>query len=236
MSRHACSTIVILAYFMGNDLRDNLERRGQAASPDQAADETWFEFFQRVNSDIRQHVRVYNLLYAAVRSQLGRDDLSEGELKEGGRITDDLLADLVAEVRSNDADLLLMVLPSWNQMRGYADAGEEEAQRRLLRKHAEQSEHVYLLDLTAEIERVAVDSFYGVNDKHFSVLGYYLTAKLAHEWINSEWPGGPQTARIVPAFHDRVAALEPDCATVAEYREAFSNPPDADSELASGRP
>jgi hypothetical protein len=171
--------LVILAYFLGNDLRDNLSRRGRPVSPDKS--EGWYERLQEANSTLRQYWRTYNLLYKALRPQFGRSELSEAEIREGVELTDELLSALVTEVRSNEADLLLVALPSWNQMKGYLEPNEEEQQRLLLQKHADERDNVYLLDVSPEFDRAGVDPFYGIKDKHFSPLGYYTTARLVHD-------------------------------------------------------
>lgn len=123
--------LVILAYFLGNDLRDNLKRVGMPVSPDQG--DTWHGFLEEVNSTIRQYWRGYNLLYKALRPLFGGSDLSDEEIRKGINITNDLLYTLVVDVKSNRADLLLLVLPSWDQMRGYSGMNEEIKQRILLK-------------------------------------------------------------------------------------------------------
>jgi hypothetical protein len=77
--------LTILAYFMGNDLRDNLTGRGRAGARGGAGRPPWTEAIKAANSEVRQSSRVYNLLYSNVRAAFGGSDLSGAEIEEVSR-------------------------------------------------------------------------------------------------------------------------------------------------------
>jgi hypothetical protein len=219
--------LVILAYFLGNDLRDNLHSRDKdtgSVSRNGAEGSTWRATLKQINSTIRQNLRTYNLLYTFVRSVFGGFDLPREKIEKGVGITNNLLIELVAQIRANGSDLLLVILPSWNQMNNYRDPEEAARQRAIIRELAAQWDNIYLIEMADIIASVGVNKFYGVKDKHFSRYGYYATAKAIHEWINSEWPRGHRAARQAPPFQPASAPVVPDCALMPKYRETFTNP------------
>ena len=229
MSSKIDHKLAILAYFMGNDLQENLRRHSNQTNqpkdelPNKASGSPWHEALKEINDGMRR-VRVYNLLYHTLRSAFGQPTLSHERIEEGTKITSGLISDLAKAVQSNGADLLIVALPSWNQINNYKDVEEAIKQRAVLQRIAEELDNVYVADLSGPIARAGPERVYGINDKHFSRYGYYLTAKLIHDWINFEWPGAPQPARQAPPFQPASAPVEPDCALMPQYREAFSHP------------
>jgi hypothetical protein len=171
-----------------------------------------------------RRIRTYNLLYHSLRSVLGRPGLSQAQIEEGVSVTRDVISKLVEAVRTNGADLLIVTLPSWNQINNINDVEEAIQQRALLQKVAEEWDNVYLADLSNHIARAGPERVYGINNKHFSRYGYYLTAKRIHDWINVEWPKAPQPARQAPPFQPPSAPVEPSCRSIQEYREVFIHP------------
>jgi len=227
MSSQMPHKLVILAYFLGNDLRDNLDSHDQgdgASSPESTDGRTWHETLKEVNSTIRQGVRTYNLLYSSVRPAFGGFDLPHHRVEEGINITNNLILSLVDQVKRNESELLIVALPSWNQINNYGDPEEAARQRALLARIAGEWDHVHLIDMWDRIADSGVDRVYGIKDKHFSRYGYYLAAKVIHDWINHEWQQGPRPGRQAPAFEPPRAPVVPDCALMPEYREAFAKP------------
>jgi hypothetical protein len=99
---------------------------------------------------------------------------------------------------------------------------------------AEEWDNVYVADLSDAIAHAGPERVYGIHDKHFSRYGYYLTAKFIHDWINFEWPDAPRPARQAPPFQPPSTAVEPDCALMPQYREAFIHPAVSRREMATG--
>lgn len=218
--------LLILAYFLGNDLHDNLERypdQDERPSPETDHRNTWYDALKEFNSRVRQ-LRTYNLLYTSVRSAFGRQNLSDEEIAEGAQITSDLLNELAGKSVANDADFLILILPSWNQMNGYDDLKEAARQRSILDQVAGDWDNVYLLDLADIIARNGTKRVYGIKDKHFSRYGHYLAATAVHDWINFEWQQGPRPGRQAPPFRPPNAPIDPDCAWIPKYRENFRHP------------
>jgi hypothetical protein len=219
--------LVVLAYFLGNDLRDNLKSRDRgagASSPEKGDGRSWHESLKEINSTIRQHVRTYNLLYSSVRPAFGGFDLPHDRVEEGLKITNDLMVSLVEQVKGHGSELLIVALPSWNQINNYGDPEEAARQRALLAKIAGERDHVHLIDMWDIIVGSDVERIYGLKDKHFSRYGYYLTAKVVHDWIKHEWPRRQQAARQAPPFQPPSAAVVPDCTLIPAYRDAFRQP------------
>ena len=88
--------------------------------------------------------------------------LSQEQIAEGINLTEGALRDLSAEARKNKANVLLVLVPAWNWMNNLDDPKEDEQQRILLRRIADQEDGVYLVDLTDIVSRVGADQFYGI--------------------------------------------------------------------------
>jgi hypothetical protein len=227
MPKKVAHNLVILAYFLGNDLRNNLS--GYSGDdgevlylPPKAIDRsTAYELLKTLNSMARS-IRSYNLVYSAIRPLFGgRVVLSQEQIAEGIKLTEGALRDLSAEARRNKAHVLLVLVPAWNRMNNLDDPKEDEQQSILLRRIADEEDGVYLVDLTDIVSRVGADQFYGIKDKHMSRYGQYLTAKAIHDWINNEWERGPRPGRPAPAYQPPSAPVDPDCALLPKYEERF---------------
>ena len=229
MSSKIDHKLVILAYFMGNDLARKSTASFQASWPTQdelpnkARNRSSYEALKAFNDAMRR-IRVYNLMYHALRSAFGRPSLSHEQIEEGAKVTSALISELAKAVQANGADLLIVAIPSWNQIKNYRDVEEAIRQRAVLQRIAEEWDNVYVADLSDAIARAGPERVYGIHDKHFSRYGYYLTAKFIHDWINFEWPDAPRPARQAPPFQPPSTAVEPDCALMPQYREAFIHP------------
>ena len=215
--------LTVLAYFLGNDLHDNMSKHNYDMRPASQQNISFEEQLKEVNSQLRQTFRTYNLLYSFARSFFGGFALSPEEIEKGIKITRILLEELANETKSNRSDLLLVALPSWNQMKDLRGVEEEFAQQMaLLEEIANRWDHIYLIDISNIFDRMDLDEVYGIKDKHFSPYGYYLTAKAIHEWIGSEWPRGPQAGTQAPPFQPSLVRIEPECAVMPEYREGVA--------------
>jgi hypothetical protein len=197
--------LVILAYYMGNDLTDNFRHHlkqannSEGGTPNKRSGSPWYEALKAVNYGLSQ-IRVYNLLFHAVRSPSARPGLSHEQIEEGARATSALVLALAKAAQANGADLLIVALPSWNQIKNYRDVKKAIRQRAVLQRIADNLDNVHMIDLSDAIARAGPERVYGIQDKHFSRYGYYLTAKVIHDWINFEWPGAPRPARQAPPF------------------------------------
>jgi hypothetical protein len=221
--------LVILAYYMGNDLSDNIRHYSRQANnsgdgvPNKRSGSSWYEALKALNYGL-SGIRVYNLLFHAIRSPSARPALSQEQIEEGAKATSALVSALAESVQASGAELLIVALPSWNQIKNYRDVKKAARQREVLRGIADDRDNVHMIDLSDAIARAGPERVYGIQDKHFSRYGYYLTAKVIHDWINLEWRGGARSPRQAPPFRPHRIPVEPDCALIEEYRKAFMHP------------
>jgi hypothetical protein len=228
--------LVILHYFMGNDLRNNLE--GNVALKSDDADQVQLAEVQIANAPkrlltkyhrlMRANSHVYNLAYASAKIMVsGRkgDQLSPEQLARGAEITQGLLLALGREAARNGADLLIVIIPSWNEIMERGAEDDPAMQRQIINEVAGELDNAFALDLTDLIRELGARNAYGPVDKHFSPLGNYAAAKAIYEWMNREWPNGPRTNRTPPAFDaDRWGVERPDCDLADGYRQRLLHP------------
>jgi SGNH hydrolase-like domain, acetyltransferase AlgX len=152
-------------------------------------------------------------------------DLPPDKLAAAAEITRGLLLSLARAAANHDADLLIVIIPSWNEIQGLGAEDRPDMQRALIREVAAELDNVYVLDLTAEIKALGTRRLYGEVDKHFNAFGAYTAAKSIYAWIERDWPRGPGTAREPPAFDDDPWGMtRPDCELVDGYRDRLLNP------------
>jgi len=228
--------LVILNYFLGNDLRNNLAGSVIVEGADEGAvrlGEVQMasapkRLLTRYHRLMRANSHVYNLTYTSAKIMgSGRkgDQLPPDQLARGAEITSALLLSLGREAAKHDADLLVVIIPSWNEIMERGAEDDPDLQRRIIDQVAGELENVFVFDLTDDIKALGARSVYGQVDKHFNPLGAYRAAKATYEWMHRDWPRGTQTNRAAPAFDDdRWGVERPDCDFVDEYRERLLNP------------
>lgn len=227
--------LVILNYFPGNDLRNNL---ASDTAVKEDADEVELGDVQMASAPMRLLTRyhrlmrakshVYNLAYTSAKIMAsGRegDQLPPDRLARGAAITKGLLLALGREAARNDADLLIVIIPSWNEITELGAEDDPAMQRRIIGQVANALDNVFVLDLTDRIRARGGRNAYGQVDKHFNALGNYTAAEGTYAWMQRDWPRGPRTDRAAPPFDDdRWGVERPDCALVDGYRERLLNP------------
>ena len=234
--------LVILNYFLGNDLRNNLagnvEFEGDHAYQVQLGEVDMAgapkKFLVRWHRFMRAESHVYNLAYASAKiiaSGPGGHQLPPDKLAHGADITKALLLSLGREAAQNDADLLIVILPSWNEIMEVGAEDDPEMQRRLIAELAADLDNVHFIDVTPDIAALGARRAYGQVDKHFSPLGTYTTARATYAWLHRDWPRGPKANREAPPFDDDSWGVDrPDCALVDSYRERLLQPAAATQE------
>ena len=233
--------LVILNYFPGNDLRNNL---ANDAALNEDADEVQLGEVQMASAPkrllikyhrlMRANSHLYNLAYTSAKILIsGRrgDQLPPDQLALGVDVTKGLLLSLGREAAKHDADLLVVIIPSWNEIMELGAEDDPAMQRRIIGEVAGELDNVFVLDLTERVRALGARSVYGQVDKHFNPFGAYTAAKATHEWIYRDWPRGPRTNRPAPPFDDDLWGVErPDCALVDGYRERLLHPTAATQE------
>jgi hypothetical protein len=234
--------LVILNYFLGNDLRNNVagEILLQGDDPWEANHGNAVQLGEvqmagapkrlltRYHRLMRANSHVYNLAYTSARIMAtGRkgDQLPPDQLARGAEITRGLLFSLGREAAKHDADLLIVIIPSWNEILELGAEDDPDLQRRIIGQVAGELDNVFVLDLADRVRALGARSVYGPVDKHFNPLGAHMAAKATFEWMHRDWRRRPQTNQTAPAFDDDHWGVErPDCDLVNEYRERLLNP------------
>lgn len=227
--------LVVLGYFVGNDLSDNLHTlaRRQETDRSEAVDDEGSLLFD-LHTQLRAHSRAYTFFYVNGRrvalELIGKASLEDSyispeDVESGVDATSNWLSALGDAVDANGAELLIVTLPSWNELIGVEGERRLAArQRDVIRTIAEAKDNVSVLDLKDMVVSAGHEKLFGKVDKHFNELGYYLTAKTIHEWINGIWR---PTSVTTPAMPRRHLAMQPDCAAAPGYVDAFSMPAEA---------
>lgn len=229
--------LVILGYFVGNDPLDNLaSERRRLAGRDQGARAGSINGspVATVHRALRRS-RSYSLVYMGSKKLLtaGHASLRLGpeETRQALDLTEVALTELANDVAAHGADLLVAIIPYWNEFVDDHALAFADRQRRMIRAWSAHLPHVHVLDLKDRMPEGDIRAVYGKVDKHFSRYGYYLTAKAIYEWLNHDWPQGPHGIRPAPDFEPEPKGIvSPDCADIPRYRELFTRPPAVASE------
>ena len=80
------------------------------------------------------------------------------------------LLSLGREAAKNDADLLIVVIPSWNEIMEVGAEDRPELQRELINEVAAELDNVYVLDLSEEIRGLGARRVYGAGRQAFQFL------------------------------------------------------------------
>lgn len=228
--------LVVLNYFLGNDLRNNLAGNVELENDDTDEVELGTVAMagapERALASAHRYLRaswhVYNLAYASAKilttGHRGQD-LAPDEFALGAEITTGLLSSLGREAANHDADLLIVVIPSWNEIMDLGAEDRPELQRALIREVADALDNVYVLDLSEQIRELGARRVYGQVDKHFNPLGTHAAASSIYHWMQRDWPKGPKTMRPAPPFDDDSWGItRPDCGLVDQYRDRLLQP------------
>ena len=178
---------------------------------------------QRAHRFLRANSQAYNLAYASAKIvTTGRrgEPLAADEFAQGLELTERLLSALAREAARNAADLLIVIIPSWNELMDLGAEDDPPRQREMISQVAAAQGNVYVLDLTEEIQKLDARGLYGQIDKHLNSLGAYTAARSIYEWIARAWPNGPRAAALAPPFEDDDWGItQPDCGLVDGYKQ-----------------
>ena len=145
--------LVVQAVSLGTDLEDNAERA--VLAPDDLVDIT----VEPANAPGNQpaccceltsfcwkNSKLYQALYStALRPLFGNKD-SRRNITNAMEVTKRLLIRLAADAKSNGADLLVVILPSWAEMDGRNEVFHPQKQRDMINKVAAETTGVYVVD------------------------------------------------------------------------------------------
>lgn len=217
--------LVIDQFSLGNDLNDNT---GRAVLNDDSVEIIVEPAIgtpkEQVSLAVRTHLffwrnsKSYPWLYTTLLRRFTSNWDVRSDLEGTLELTRRLVARLAGEVRANDADLLLLVLPAWAEMVGRNDGMEPERQREMLRKLAAETPGLFLLDMTPIFAAEDPGRVYGVVDKHMTPYGHFLVANALDLWMMQEWPAGQRTLQPARSFHPAPLPV-PDCGMADTYEK-----------------
>ena len=221
--------LVVLGYYIGNDLTDNLRgSSGEVLQERPGEDDGSFLFDLHVK--LRAFSRAYTFFYVNGRrvmlELLGKQSLedrymSPSDVEEGIQLTEERLSALGDAALENGAELLIVTLPSWNELIGIEGERQlAQQQRDLIQRTEEAKSNIHVLDLKNMVEAAGYEQLYGRIDKHFNELGYYLAAKAIQEWINETWR--PSEATIPVMAGPGSETMRPDCSALPDHLKRFS--------------
>jgi len=191
--------LVVQAVSLGTDLEDNAERA--VLAPDDSVDITVEPanapgnqpgLLLRTHFFLWKNSKLYQALYStALRPLFGNKD-SRRNITNAMEVTKRLLIRLAADAKSNGADLLVVILPSWAEMDGRNEVFHPQKQRDMIKKVAAETTGVYVVDPTPRLRAEGASRTYGIVDKHLNPLGHFLVAEAIDKWLVNDWPGRPQ--------------------------------------------
>jgi hypothetical protein len=217
--------LVILAYAMANDLDDNAKRARVVGSDVQLNLETQVStakssFMRDVHSEMWTRTALYPLVFRTILEPLFRPQ--HRDIDNALRVTRQLLAMIADQARRNGAELLIVPIPSWNEVAGLSDGMAYDRQHAMLDEFAASTPEVSLID-TVPLFRQDYTRNYGLADKHLSGYGQFLIATAIDRWMESERISGSQQSgpgrQYVPA-----SPITPDCALTAVLVQKLKHP------------
>ncbi|WP_018184308.1 hypothetical protein [Kaistia granuli] len=228
---HLQHNLVIQQYSLSTDIDDNVERaalNGDTVEikikPAVGTAKSSVKPLARIHLFFWNHSKIYPWVYnTLVRPYFGNWD-ARRNIDGAIEITRRLLAKLAQDAKANNADLLLLVLPSWAEMAGRDDGMNPQRQRAMLEEFAAATPGVYLLDMAPILAPENPDQTYGIVDKHLTPYGHFLVAQSLDRWFMAEWPRGPKTAVSQHTFKAPEPVI-PDCSNAAAYLKLVLTPP-----------
>jgi hypothetical protein len=225
--------LVIQQYSLSTDIDDNVERatlQGDGVDiniePAVGTPRDAIKPVARIHMFFWQHSKVYPWLYnVAVRPYFSNWD-ARRDMGKALEVTRRLIVKLSQDTRAHNADLLILVIPSWAEMAGRNDGMEPTRQRAMLESVAATTPNTYLLDMTPVLAAEDPARTYGVIDKHLTPYGHFLLGKALERWMVTTWPRGPmQSVAAIPERSFRVPTpIVPSCRLADQYLQQIKAP------------
>jgi hypothetical protein len=222
--------LVIQQYSLSTDLDDNVERAtiiGDRVDikikPAVGTPRDSVKPLAKIHALFWNHSKVYPWIFnTTVRPYFNNWD-ARRNIDSAIEVTRRLLAKLAEDTRSHQADLLLLVLPSWAEMAGRDDGMAPKQQRAMIEAFVASTPGVYLLDMTPVLAAEDPDKTYGVIDKHLTPYGHFLVAEALERWMFTAWPRGTKATVPARAFQAPPPVI-PDCSLADGYLKLVQGP------------
>lgn len=213
--------LVILAYYVGNDLTDNV-KAGYSLSPDGAvvaSDVDVLElqrakaakFSTKVKAFFFQHFQTVRLASVGSKALFGKNqyfDKGEGEFENLMSLGRTLLDEFQAAAARNGAKTLIVALPDYNEFRSDKARNAAARQYEMIRELSEDHDGVDMIDLRDAFIAADPEKLYGVKDKHLNRYGQYVMAREIAAKLGVSAPD-----YVV----EQALRIRPDCAKADDY-------------------
>lgn len=217
--------VVVLSYYLGNDLTDN-RKAGYALEDGEITfrepvrreipQEGVSGALMRARAFLHDTFASYRLVAQAYQGMAGRInyfDLPAEDLDELMRLSSALLARLHEQAVLHGAELVIAEIPDYNEWMSDRARQAADAQRDMIAGFAAERPGVRVVDIRPAVDSHPLDEVYGA-DRHMSRFGQYLIAReLAPALDIAPRPFDPQ-ARI---------DIQPDCTQVETYRSLLNH-------------
>jgi hypothetical protein len=194
MTQNRDHELVILVYYFGNDFQNNI--RPDKFSPRFVLEKNRLVVLPPTESgyaNARDHKRsLWNVIrersylintVANIVDSIGRGFSAE-ELAKGQQLTRALLVSLANYVRANGAHLLIVSLPSWDEIAKRSRTALTDLQEESIQEALTENPDVVYLPLTPELLKKGGIELYGL-DRHLNPRGYFEAASLIANVIAS---------------------------------------------------
>jgi hypothetical protein len=209
--------LVILAYYVGNDLTDNVKTgyrlEDDGANAKLAFDETALtppSAPARFRRFLFKHLLSLRVLQSAAMAGAGGDYFQKPAQDLDGlmAVARQLLDKFQEESAKNGAELLIVAIPDFNEFVSGKARAAAARQTAIIEDIAARHDHVFALVLRDAVAAAGPDRVYGRNNKHFNRYGQYLAAREIARFIGVDAPEFSADADV---------RIRPDCNRAQEY-------------------
>lgn len=168
----------------------NRTSSGRQRPRDQSAGAT-----QKIQNFLAKNTRSYSFLAPKIMTTLDKLGIAnyyknESVTPDQKRLTKALLDEISSEASENDADVLILFLPTRGDVdpsNPYIRASEGyfDEQRKMVRSISQNQSRVYYLDLKPPLRNKLENGtqVYGQEDAHLNEMGYRIVGQSVHRWL-----------------------------------------------------
>ena len=211
--------LVVLVYYFGNDLQNNVrpdkfaprfllvDKRLDVLPARELGFANARDDERSISALFREHSYLINTVWNLMED-IGRE-FSTGEIDRGRALTRALLLSLAEEVHKRGARLLIVGVPSWDEIAKRSHTVLTDLQENILQGIAAETPDVIYLPLAAELLKRGGAELYGL-DRHLNPRGYFEAASLIADIIIKQ-----KLIRTLPLANSarflEMSPIVPDC-------------------------